>query len=71
MEVEPVGVSICRLLDVDGLVLTVQGVDAVDGTPVLDVKPRYREDGPRGEVRQPAWSHEVMVGYGDQRTAMS
>jgi tRNA (adenine37-N6)-methyltransferase len=58
-----IGVSVCRLLGVDGLTLTVQGLDAIDGTPVLDIKPYYAEFGPRGPVRQPAWSHELMAGY--------
>ncbi|SNS10760.1 tRNA-Thr(GGU) m(6)t(6)A37 methyltransferase TsaA [Geodermatophilus saharensis] len=58
-----IGVTVCRLLGVDGLTLTVQALDAVDGTPVLDVKPYMAEFGPRGEVRQPAWSHELMAGY--------
>src|SRR5271168_4835786 len=33
-----IGVTICRLLSVDGLNLSVQGLDAIDGTPVLDIK---------------------------------
>ena len=33
------GVSRCRLLEVDGLRLRVADLDAIDGTPVLDVKP--------------------------------
>ena len=35
----PIGLSAVRLLEVRGLVLHVQGVDLIDGTPVLDVKP--------------------------------
>ncbi len=35
----PIGLSAVRLLRVDGLVLHVRGVDLIDGTPVLDVKP--------------------------------
>jgi tRNA (adenine37-N6)-methyltransferase len=58
-----IGVTVCRLLGVDGLRLEVQGLDAIDGTPVLDVKPYMAEFGPRGEVRQPAWSHELMERY--------
>ncbi|WP_242471330.1 MULTISPECIES: SAM-dependent methyltransferase [unclassified Blastococcus] len=58
-----IGVSVCRLLGVDGLTLTVHALDAIDGSPVLDVKPYLAEFGPRGEVRQPAWSHELMAGY--------
>ncbi|RBY77005.1 tRNA (N6-threonylcarbamoyladenosine(37)-N6)-methyltransferase TrmO [Blastococcus sp. TF02-09] len=58
-----IGVTVCRLLAVDGLTLTVHALDAIDGSPVLDVKPYLAEFAPRGEVRQPAWSHELMAGY--------
>jgi tRNA (adenine37-N6)-methyltransferase len=58
------GVSTCRLTAVAGLDLHVQGLDAVDGTPVLDVKPFMREFEPAdAAVRQPAWSTELMRGY--------
>ena len=46
-----------------GRVLTVVGLDAVDGTPVLDIKPVMAVFLPRGEVRQPPWSHELMRDY--------
>jgi tRNA-Thr(GGU) m(6)t(6)A37 methyltransferase TsaA len=58
-----IGVTVCALLDIDGLTLTVQGLDAIDGSPVLDVKPYMAEFGPRGDVRQPGWSRELMAGY--------
>lgn len=58
-----IGVSVCALLAVSGTELTVRGLDAIDGTPVLDVKPVMEEFGPRGEIRQPAWSHELMAEY--------
>jgi tRNA (adenine37-N6)-methyltransferase len=58
-----IGVTTCRLLGVEGRVLAVVGLDAIDGTPVLDIKPYLREFGPRGEVRQPDWAHELMRGY--------
>jgi tRNA-Thr(GGU) m(6)t(6)A37 methyltransferase TsaA len=57
-----IGVSRCRLLGVDGLDLHVAGLDAVDGSPVLDVKPYMWEFAPQGEVRQPAWASEHMAG---------
>lgn len=47
------GLSRCRLLAVDGLDLHVQGLDAIDGTPVLDVKPWMAEFGPRGRSISP------------------
>ena len=58
-----IGVTTCALVGVDGLELRVRGLDAVDGTPVLDVKPHVVEFGPRGPVRQPAWMTELMAGY--------
>ena len=57
------GVTVCRLLRVDGRTLEVEGLDAIDGTPVVDLKPWFTEFGPRGPVRQPAWSHELMTSY--------
>ena len=47
----------------EGRVLRVRGLDAVDGTPVLDIKPWMAEFAPRGETRQPAWASELMRGY--------
>jgi len=43
--------------------LFVEGLDAVDRSPVLDLKPRVREFGPRGTVTQPEWMSELMQGY--------
>ena len=57
------GVTVCRVLRVDGLSLHVSGLDAIDGTPVVDIKPWMVEFGPRGEVVQPSWSSELMKGY--------
>ncbi|BAU83431.1 hypothetical protein SLA_2504 [Streptomyces laurentii] len=57
------GVSRCRLLRVTGLDVHVQGLDAVDGTPVLDLKPYMAEFGPQGETAQPAWATEIMSRY--------
>jgi tRNA (Thr-GGU) A37 N-methylase len=58
------GVSACALVRVDGLDLHVRGLDAVDGSPVLDIKPHMREFEPDGAaVRQPAWATELMHGY--------
>jgi len=57
------GVSRCQLLAVDGLDIHVQALDAIDGTPVLDVKPWMAEFGPQGETHQPAWATQLMAGY--------
>ena len=57
------GVSRASLLRVEGLDIHVQGLDAIDGTPVVDVKPWMNEFGPRGPVSQPAWASELMERY--------
>ncbi|MEV6203407.1 SAM-dependent methyltransferase [Streptomyces sp. NPDC051771] len=57
------GVSRCRLLRVDGREVHVEGLDAVDGTPVLDIKPYMTEFGPRGATTQPGWATEIMRHY--------
>jgi tRNA-Thr(GGU) m(6)t(6)A37 methyltransferase TsaA len=58
-----IGITICRLVAADDTAIVVEGLDAIDGTPVIDIKPYMREFGPRGTVRQPAWSTELMSGY--------
>ncbi|HEY7106369.1 MAG TPA: tRNA (N6-threonylcarbamoyladenosine(37)-N6)-methyltransferase TrmO [Acidimicrobiia bacterium] len=58
-----IGLSTCELVRVDGTRLHVRGLDAIEGTPVLDVKPYMEEFAARGPVRQPTWSRELMAGY--------
>ena len=57
-----IGVSACRIVRVDGRELTVAGLDAVDGTPVLDIKPTMLQMLPN-DVRQPAWVNVLLAGY--------
>ncbi|MEU4092226.1 SAM-dependent methyltransferase [Streptomyces sp. NPDC026673] len=57
------GVSRCKILRVEGLDVHVAGLDAVDGTPVLDIKPWMAEFGPRDATFQPAWATELMRDY--------
>lgn len=57
------GVSRCELLAVDGFELTVRGLDALDGSPVLDVKAYVSELAPRGEIREPEWMRQLMRNY--------
>jgi tRNA-Thr(GGU) m(6)t(6)A37 methyltransferase TsaA len=58
-----IGICICALERVDGLTLHVRGLDAIDGTPVLDIKPVMKGFLPRGEIREPKWAEELMRGY--------
>jgi tRNA (Thr-GGU) A37 N-methylase len=57
------GVSVCLTLGVDGGTVHLAGLDAVNGTPVVDIKPWMAEFGPRGAVSQPQWASELMKDY--------
>lgn len=57
------GVTICKITSVEGRRIYVEGLDAIHGTPVIDIKPVMREFLPRGDIRQPAWVAELMDAY--------
>jgi tRNA-Thr(GGU) m(6)t(6)A37 methyltransferase TsaA len=57
------GATIVRIVSRTGPRLEVEGLDALDGTPVVDIKPIFAEFLPRAPVRQPSWSHELMRDY--------
>jgi tRNA (Thr-GGU) A37 N-methylase len=57
------GLCTCRILGVHGLAVETEGLDAIDGTPVVDLKPVMRGFLPRGEIREPAWAGEIMKAY--------
>ena len=57
------GSTICEVISVCGNVLHVRGLDAIDGTPVVDIKPVMGEFLPRTTVEQPEWSKEIMSNY--------
>jgi tRNA-Thr(GGU) m(6)t(6)A37 methyltransferase TsaA len=58
----PIGVTAVELVFVEGNVVTVRGLDAIDGTPVLDVKP-YFPAFDRREADTPGWVDELMKNY--------
>lgn len=58
-----IGLTICKILKIEDRKLFVEGLDAVDGTPVLDIKPWVKEFAPRGNVTQPEWISELMNQY--------
>jgi tRNA-Thr(GGU) m(6)t(6)A37 methyltransferase TsaA len=64
-----IGSTICRVLRIDGRELYVAELDAIDKTPVLDIKPVMAEFLPREPVRQPRWSQELMSRYWLQKTS--
>ncbi len=57
------GHTIVQIVKCEGKSLFVKGLDAIDGTPVLDIKPVIKEFLPREEVIQPAWVSELMKDY--------
>jgi tRNA-Thr(GGU) m(6)t(6)A37 methyltransferase TsaA len=57
------GVTVCQIIAVNGSTIHVKGLDAIDGTPVVDIKPWMDEFGPRGKTVQPVWSIELMKNY--------
>lgn len=58
-----IGSTVVRILKRKGRALVVAELDALDGTPVLDLKPVMREFLPRAEVHQPDWATELMRDY--------
>lgn len=59
-----IAATICKLVKVSGLRVNVADLDALDGTPVLDIKPVLAEFLPdKHDVRQPSWSHDLMENY--------
>lgn len=58
-----IGATICLVKKLEGTLLHLEGLDAIDGTPVLDIKPWVNEFAPRGVVFQPNWMTELMKNY--------
>jgi tRNA-Thr(GGU) m(6)t(6)A37 methyltransferase TsaA len=50
----PVGLTLVELLEITGNILTVRGLDAFDGTPVIDIKPYDKWDVP-DNAKMPDW----------------
>lgn len=51
-----IALTVCKVVSVEGVALTVDAIDAFDGTPVLDLKPLTPADLPREGVHVPAWA---------------
>lgn len=59
-----IGATICEIVSLSGLSLRVRGLDAFNGSPVLDIKPVMAEFLPdKKNVRQPQWASELMSTY--------
>ena len=58
-----IGLCTVELLEHKGRTIIVKGLDAIDGTPVLDIKPVFKEFQPRTPIHQPAWVSDLMKNY--------
>lgn len=59
----PIGVSVVPILRVEAGVLVVRGLDAINGTPVLDIKPHVPLFDAPADPRVPAWVADLFSGY--------
>ncbi len=59
----PIGITVVEVMAVAGGVLTVRGLDAIDGTAVLDVKPYFPQFDRAPDAFVPEWVERLMVGY--------
>ena len=59
----PLGVTAVRVLGRDGNSLVVRGLDAIDGTPVVDIKPYVPVFDRIDDAVIPGWMERLMSGY--------
>lgn len=57
-----IGMTSVRIVSVGGAALTVKGLDAIDGTPVLDIKPYYPVYDKK-DAKVPEWVDRLMAHY--------
>ncbi|WP_088040774.1 SAM-dependent methyltransferase [Bacillus sp. EAC] len=57
------GLTTVELLNHTDRTITVKGLDAINGTPIIDIKPVMKEFLPKGEIKQPEWSKSLMKNY--------
>jgi tRNA-Thr(GGU) m(6)t(6)A37 methyltransferase TsaA len=57
------GLTTVELVRHEGRKIIVKNLDAINGTPILDIKPVMKEFQPKGEINQPEWSIDLMKNY--------
>ncbi|HPL15824.1 MAG TPA: TrmO family methyltransferase [Spirochaetota bacterium] len=62
-----IGTAMATLVKKEGTSIFVRDLDAINGTPVMDIKPVMKGFLPRGPVTQPAWADEIMEDYWKDR----
>ena len=59
----PIGVTVVKLVSVKANIITVKGLDAIDSTPVLDIKPYTNVFDQKKVAEDPHWLNTIMSGY--------
>lgn len=59
----PIAVTAVPIVRVSGREILARGLDAINGTPVLDIKPYYPRYDSRPEARVPEWVNRLMADY--------
>ncbi len=59
----PIGITTVKILEIKDNVLTVQGLDAIDGTPVIDIKPYFPVFDNVNNPIFPGWVNNFMKDY--------
>jgi tRNA-Thr(GGU) m(6)t(6)A37 methyltransferase TsaA len=59
----PIGITAVKIVAVGKDYVDVQGLDAIDGTPILDIKPYFLQFDCVPMAKTPAWVNELMKTY--------
>ncbi|MGB1247447.1 MAG: SAM-dependent methyltransferase [Chitinophagales bacterium] len=57
------GLTTVELVERKDRILIVKNLDTIDGTVILDIKPVMQEFQPKGEIKEPQWTSEIMKNY--------
>jgi tRNA (adenine37-N6)-methyltransferase len=57
------GLTTVELIKREGKELTVAGLDCINETPILDIKPVMKEFLPKQSIVQPKWTNDIMKNY--------
>lgn len=58
-----IGLATVELIEHTGRVIKVKYLDAIDGTPVLDIKPVFKQFQAKTVIKQPLWVDDLMKNY--------
>jgi len=59
----PIGITAVENMGIEDGILKVKGLDAIDGTPILDIKPYVPEFDKIDDFSNPDWVGKIMEGY--------